>query len=123
MPARRSTASCWPGPRALAFLRDIIENPRDDARRLIFADWLDENDHAERAAFIRVQCELASMDEDDPRRADLLTRERELLAAHQKTWVQEVPTWARRYARFHRGFIDEIHVTASQWLKSGARLR
>lgn len=30
--------------------------PRDDAPRLIFADWLDENEQPERAAFIRWQC-------------------------------------------------------------------
>jgi uncharacterized protein (TIGR02996 family) len=123
MAARRSTASSWPGPQALAFLGDIIENPRDDARRLIFADWLQENDRPERAAFIRVQCELASLDEDDPRRPDLVQREQELLSAHRGAWVQEVPAWARQYARFHRGFIDEIHVTAAQWLKSGSKLR
>jgi uncharacterized protein (TIGR02996 family) len=123
MATRRSTASCWPGPQALAFLRDIIENPRDDARRLIFADWLDENDLADRAAIIRVQCELASMDEDNPRRADLVTRERELLDAYKKWWVQEIPTWARKYAWFQRGFIGEVHVTAAQWLKSGAGVR
>lgn len=42
-----------------AFLASIIENPDDDAPRLIFADWLDENGEAERAEFVRIQIELA----------------------------------------------------------------
>ena len=40
-----------------AFLRAVIENPDDDAPRLIYADWLDEQGQSERAEFIRVQVE------------------------------------------------------------------
>lgn len=42
-------------------LRTILERPRDDAARLIYADWLDDQGEAKRAEFIRVQCELAAM--------------------------------------------------------------
>lgn len=45
-----------------AFLAAIREAPDDDAPRLIYADWLDENGEAERAEFVRVQCELARLD-------------------------------------------------------------
>ena len=38
-----------------AFLRDILEHPDDDGRRLIFADWLEDNGDPDRAEFIRVQ--------------------------------------------------------------------
>jgi uncharacterized protein (TIGR02996 family) len=48
-----------------AFLRAIVENPEDDALRLIFADWLDERDDP-RAAFIRTQCQLARLPPGDP---------------------------------------------------------
>src|SRR5438067_1315196 len=40
------------------FLQDILAHPEDDAPRLIYADWLDENagpDGRDRAAFIRRQ--------------------------------------------------------------------
>jgi uncharacterized protein (TIGR02996 family) len=40
-------------------LAAIIECPGDDALRLIFADWLEENGDPERGEFIRVQMELA----------------------------------------------------------------
>src|SRR5829696_7436743 len=41
-----------------ALLRAIIENPEDDAPRLVFADWLDEHGEPDRAEFIRLQIEL-----------------------------------------------------------------
>src|SRR4051794_27217534 len=41
-----------------AFLGDIIEHPDDDAPRLVYADWLDENGNPERAEFIRAQVRL-----------------------------------------------------------------
>ena len=41
-----------------AFLRRICETPEEDAVRLVYADWLDENGQPERAEFIRVQCEI-----------------------------------------------------------------
>ena len=46
-----------------AFLAAIREAPQDDALRLIFADWLDGNGDEARGEFIRVQCELARLDE------------------------------------------------------------
>src|SRR5262249_25585093 len=41
-----------------SFLAEIIANPEDDAPRLVFADWLDENGEADRADFIREQIRL-----------------------------------------------------------------
>ena len=38
--------------------RRILECPEDDAPRLIYSDWLEENGEEERAKFIRVQIEL-----------------------------------------------------------------
>src|SRR5690349_16557452 len=50
-----------------AFLQAIREQPDDDAHRLIYADWLEEQGGAERtarAAFIRAQCRLAALSDD-----------------------------------------------------------
>jgi uncharacterized protein (TIGR02996 family) len=41
-----------------AFIAAICENPDDDTPRLVFADWLDERDRPEQAAFIRAQIDL-----------------------------------------------------------------
>jgi len=65
-------------PEVLAFLQDARENPADDAPRLILADWLEEHGDP-RGTFVRVQVERARLPEGDPRRAELATRERELL--------------------------------------------
>jgi uncharacterized protein (TIGR02996 family) len=62
-----------------AFLSDIVEHPDDDAPRLIFADWLDEQGEADRAALIRLQIERAGLDADDPAQPDLKAREVVLL--------------------------------------------
>ena len=59
-----------------AFLSDIAANVEDDAPRLVYADWLDENGDPDRAQFIRVQCQLASMGQHDLERYDLEGPER-----------------------------------------------
>jgi uncharacterized protein (TIGR02996 family) len=38
-----------------AFMRRILAVPEDDNVRLVFADWLEEHDEADRAEFIRLQ--------------------------------------------------------------------
>ncbi len=45
-----------------SLLHMVLECPEDDAPRLVYADWLDENGAPERAEFIRVQCELAQLE-------------------------------------------------------------
>lgn len=41
---------------------DVIAHPGDDAPRLIFADWLEDQGDGARAEFVRVQCELCRLD-------------------------------------------------------------
>lgn len=48
-------------PEWVAFMASILEEPADNLRRLVLCDWLEElgqPDAAERAEFIRVQCEI-----------------------------------------------------------------
>jgi uncharacterized protein (TIGR02996 family) len=52
-----------------AFLDAIVANPDDDSPRLVYADYLEENGEPERAAFIRVQCELSRLPAGDRREA------------------------------------------------------
>src|ERR1051325_2765416 len=78
-----------------AFMKAIIDQPDDDAVRLVYADWLDENGQPERAEFIRVQIELSRISEDDPRYWDLKTREEDLLIDRGDSWVRELPEGMR----------------------------
>jgi uncharacterized protein (TIGR02996 family) len=93
-----------------AFLRAILAAPQDDGPRLVYADWLDEQGEADRAAFIRVQCQLARLEEHGPRRVDLEARERALLERHEAAWLGELPPAARAWS-FRRGFPDRLALT------------
>jgi uncharacterized protein (TIGR02996 family) len=83
---------------ATALLAAIRAAPKDDAPRLIFADWLDENGRPARAEFIRVQCALARKNSPALRR-----REAALLAAHYSTFAYPLAT-SGLLVRFYRGF-------------------
>lgn len=69
------------------FEQSILDEPDDDALRLIYADWHEDHGEPDRADFIRVQIELSRLPEDDPRATPLRCRERELLAAHERVWA------------------------------------
>jgi uncharacterized protein (TIGR02996 family) len=99
-----------------AFLARIIAQPADDTARLVYADWLEENGgpaDAARAEFIRVQCALARLSDDDPRRPDLEDREHELLAANA---TGSLGDWN---AGFERGFRAEILTEATDLVERG----
>jgi uncharacterized protein (TIGR02996 family) len=100
-----------------AFLRAIAASPDDDAPRLIFSDWLDEHGDAQRAEFVRAQCELASPKVSKERRHALRVRERELLGAHRQEWCQALGLPVEDVA-FERGLIARVRL--SQW--DGGRL-
>jgi len=63
----------------------ILADPTDDTVRLAYADWLEENGHADRAEFIRVQVELSGHVGRRP--ISLLAREEALLASNP-SWSQ-----------------------------------
>src|SRR5436190_23323997 len=99
-----------------AFLQAILEDPDDDTPRLIYADWLEERG-APRGEFIRVQCELATLEPDSPRRRILEARERHLLAAHRTDWLGPIREMANEWV-FRRGFVESVKLDESrlrQW--------
>src|SRR3712207_3456925 len=94
-----------------ALLQAIIEHPEDDELRLVYADWLEEHGDSARAEFIRVQCALARMAEDDDRLWGLRAREHQLLEGHEKDWfpLADVPQYC---GSFRRGFVEIISADA-----------
>jgi uncharacterized protein (TIGR02996 family) len=104
------------------FLQAIREAPEDDTPRLVYADWLDEHDQPERAEFIRAQIQMTRLSPHSRRRAVLLRRARELLAAHGDVWRQSLPKWARRRCQFQRGFVTHVACTALQFIEHGESL-
>ena len=98
-----------------AFLAAVAEAPEDDAPRLVFADWLEENGQPERAELIRLQCRLAATDRYDAARRPLARRERELLDRFGKRWQHEDGLWRwsslspdnyEPRSIFRRGFVE-----------------
>jgi uncharacterized protein (TIGR02996 family) len=95
-------------------LQAIIENPDDDALRLVFAGWLEDHGELERAEFIRVQVELAKLPNVDNHRPELEQRETELLAKNESEWVKPIRHCVVSWT-FHRGFIAEVTVTVDMY--------
>ncbi len=96
-----------------AFLHDILAQPDDDAPRLIYADWLDERNDP-RGEFIRVQCALAQLSAEDPRRWPLEQRQQELLSEHETKWLPKNIDNAS--CVFRRGFVEEISLLLQDFL-------
>ncbi len=91
-----------------ALRQAVLASPDDDLPRLVFADYLEENGDADRAAFIRAQIELARTPEHEPFAVLCNTRKREWVTG--EPWVHEVyDLLANSTAYFprpshHRGF-------------------
>src|SRR3954452_707004 len=97
-----------------AFLRAILGQPDDDAPRLVYADWLEEHGDADRAEFIRLQCELARLPEGDRRGPALRKREAALLRKHKKQWLAPL-TQLVEAGEFRRGFVERVKVWCDQF--------
>jgi uncharacterized protein (TIGR02996 family) len=97
-------------------LQTIIENPDDDALRLVFADWLEDHSELERAEFIRVQIELAKLPNLDKRRPVLEERQTELLLRNEGEWVKPIRHCVVSWT-FQRGFITEVTLTVAMYQK------
>jgi uncharacterized protein (TIGR02996 family) len=100
------------------FLRDILDQPEEDAPRLIYADWLTDQlaaDKAARGDFIRLQCQRAALPADDPDGPEMQTLERELLAQHQSVWLGDLERVIER-PEFRRGFVEGVKMTAAAFL-------
>ncbi|HWG46152.1 MAG TPA: TIGR02996 domain-containing protein [Gemmataceae bacterium] len=107
-----------------AFLQAIREEPHDDAHRLIYADWLEEQGGAHRTAranFIRAQCRFAVLPADDPMRGALEGEAADLLAEHECAWTQPLHGLAEDW-QFARGFVEAITIKGADFLTHAERL-
>lgn len=109
-----------PATTGQALFQLICDDPADPCHRLIYADWLEEHGDADgrvRAQFIRLQCRLAEQPDvspDDP----LRIQEKRLWEKHRKVWLADVPRHLRtKDLVFHRGFLEEVHLTLQAFLK------
>jgi uncharacterized protein (TIGR02996 family) len=99
-----------------SFLQAILENPEDDALRLVFADYLEEEcGESDRADFIRVQIELSKGTANRQRQRTLQRRERSLLAKYAQEWAEPLRGLVQRW-EFVRGFIEKVEVELATFL-------
>jgi uncharacterized protein (TIGR02996 family) len=93
-------------------LRAIRDDLDDDAPRLVYADVLSERGDP-RGELIVVQCARVRLEREGeigPELRALVAREREILSAHVKEWVN--PFGLRRWwGDFERGFIAKLNIT------------
>lgn len=100
-----------------AFLATIVEQPDDDAPRLIFADWLDDHGDADRAEFIRVQVESARLSSGSARGVALARREAELRGRGEHEWRTRLPHLdGVSWEGFSRGFVEAVFVETVEQL-------
>jgi uncharacterized protein (TIGR02996 family) len=119
-----------------AFLQAILDEPDDDALRLIYADWLMEQGNP-RGEFIRLQVELARPGLSAATQEQHRARVRELLEANWKAWVGPLcDAIGRQYAepwmtgdfvvdglwKFRRGFVEELHLRLEEFPKIVERI-
>jgi len=103
-----------------AFLQAILENPDDDAPRLMYADWLTEHGDP-RGEFIRIQIELARL-EPGGRFEQLKEQEEALLRRHREDWIASVREMASK-VEFSRGFISEVTLSPRHFKHAEALFR
>jgi uncharacterized protein (TIGR02996 family) len=105
-------------------LQAIRDEPEDDAHRLIYADWLEEQGGAERtarAALIRAQCRLAVLPVDDPSRDALEDEASDLLAEYEREWTQPLHGLAQDW-QFSRGFLENVTLRGEDFLTHAEQL-
>ena len=105
-----------------AFLKAVLADPDSDGPRLVFADWLQEQGDQLRADFIRVDCEYARLDRDDPRYQGVSNRRHRLRMKYEPVWGKSLPEWSRDLRpRLHRGFGGIVHTSISNFVRLAPR--
>jgi uncharacterized protein (TIGR02996 family) len=106
-----------------SFLEDIAANIDDDTPRLVYADWLTENNRDDRAEFIRVQIERARLPAWDAAQVRLRLREAELLKQHGEAWLAELPAIeGAKWEGFRRGIVAEVSFASFEAMRASAHL-
>ena len=86
-------------------LRAIASDLESDTPRLIYADWLEEQGDAERAEFLRLQCQLVESPLDAFQSDAMAGRARELELRYGLVWKQRLPEELQGRSLFHRGLL------------------
>lgn len=98
-----------------ALLHAIGEHPEEDTPRLMYADWLEENDQPERADFVRNQVEMAHIGLDDPARGPHVLKNAFYLNYFVPAWKAELPRLSKiEWSDFNRGLMEEFEAASEE---------
>lgn len=107
-----------------AFLKCVTDDPDDVTARLVFADWLREQDDParhDRGEFIRLQHTLAAGTAPPAERPRLRADQKALLERHREHW--ESPFRGRIGAcEYRNGFAERVTMSAEQFVDGFAEL-
>jgi uncharacterized protein (TIGR02996 family) len=93
-----------------ALQRAVVADPDDDTPRLIYADWLEENGQAERAAFIRAHIEASRAEPFSEQARQAQVRAGQLLDKNRQAWTRHFQKHLFLTLDFQRGFIGKIGI-------------
>jgi uncharacterized protein (TIGR02996 family) len=106
------------GAEERALLDDCVAAPKDDAPRLVYADWLAQKDDP-RGELIALQCQLERLRKAAPERVRLNARGLRIVEAHPS-----VPgTLPIHGLSWQRGFVTWVKLTAAELAKKDLFLR
>ena len=109
-----------------ALLAAITVNPDEDTPRLAYADWLDEYDRPVRAEFIRVQVEVARVEElpriELNKHIPLFERQQELIDTHRAELLGPLSALPGECVEMRRGFVARVNVPVGAFLEHAALL-
>jgi uncharacterized protein (TIGR02996 family) len=100
------------------FLKAIRAAPDDDAVRLVYADWLDENGDEEHAELIRVQCRLPRL----PRRSTDLKRLARRAGELEQVLTSRLGVPPGVGLTWQRGFVGQIQTGVVNYLDFARRV-
>lgn len=106
------------------FVAEIRAQPRDDAPRLIYADYLDEAGDPQ-GELIRVQVALSHLAPGEPERRELELREDELLTTYADEWLaplRELGAEGISTRSLQRGLIERVRIRATAFFTQGDEL-
>lgn len=102
-------------PDYLALLRGVLVSPHDDLPRLVLADWLEENGHGARAAYIRVWVDSTNPNASAFRFGGVMLRD------GAEPWggdgaVHEALVQGADIAHERRGFVESVELTLAAFM-------
>ena len=104
-----------------AFMQAILADPDDEATRLVYADWLEDDGDAARASLIRAQCQAERLPPGRKRAA--LRKEADRIVEENPAWLEDFKKAKVGYAPvFRRGFLHGATIKAAVFARHARRL-